>query len=634
MKTVIDLFERSCEKFPDNPYLWEKKNGKFAATSYMEVKREVLNFAGALCQLGMDREDRIALLSEGCNAWVYSELGMLYAGGVNVPLSIKLTDNEIVFRVEHSQARFLIVSANFLNRVRGIEGRIGGVEKIIVIHSDINEGKYVSFELLQREGEIWRGEHKELLNDRIRAVTEDDLVNISYTSGTTAEPKGIMLSHRNYVTNVLQSDSLIQIPAYYRILLFLPWDHSFAHTVGLYSFMYNGASLVSVDYGRSGMEYLRNIPENLQEVKPHILLSVPALAKNFRKNIEAGIKAKGRFTDRFYHLGLKIAYTYNGFGDDRGRGWKVLLKPWVKLWDALLFSKLRKQVFGGNLRFFVGGGALLDIELQRYYAALGIPMFQGYGLSEASPVISSNTPGRYRFGSSGILVKPIDLKVCDEEGQELPQGQKGELWIKGGNVMAGYWRNEKSTAETIVDGWLHTGDLGYLHPDGWLYVLGRFKSLLIANDGEKYSPEGIEETIAEQSKYIDYCILYNNQSPYTAGLIVPNKMALREYIEKQDVESDSMDAYRVMLKKIQSELMAYRVGGKHAHLFPERWLPAVVAVLPEVLNEQNGMINSTMKVVRAKVYDRFKEEIDYLYTPEGKEITNKRNLQNLKQLIS
>ena len=634
MKTVIDLFERSCEKFPDNPYLWEKKNGKFAATSYMEVKREVLNFAGALCQLGMDRGDRIALLSEGCNAWVYSELGMLYAGGVNVPLSIKLTDNEIVFRVEHSQARFLIVSANFLNRVRGIEGRIGGVEKIIVIHSDINEDKYVSFELLQREGEIWRGEHKELLNDRIRAVTEDDLVNISYTSGTTAEPKGIMLSHRNYVTNVLQSDSLIQIPAYYRILLFLPWDHSFAHTVGLYSFMYNGASLVSVDYGRSGMEYLRNIPENLQEVKPHILLSVPALAKNFRKNIEAGIKAKGRFTDRFYHLGLKIAYTYNGFGDDRGRGWKVLLKPWVKLWDALLFSKLRKQVFGGNLRFFVGGGALLDIELQRYYAALGIPMFQGYGLSEASPVISSNTPGRYRFGSSGILVKPIDLKVCDEEGQELPQGQKGELWIKGGNVMAGYWRNEKSTAETIVDGWLHTGDLGYLHPDGWLYVLGRFKSLLIANDGEKYSPEGIEETIAEQSKYIDYCILYNNQSPYTAGLIVPSKMALREYIEKQDVESDSMDAYRVMLKKIQSELMAYRVGGKHAHLFPERWLPAVVAVLPEALNEQNGMINSTMKVVRAKVYDRFKEEIDYLYTPEGKEITNKRNLQNLKQLIS
>ena len=153
MRTIIDLFERSCEKFPNNPYLWEKKKGRFAATSYIEVKREVLNFASALCQLGMNRGDRVALLSEGCNDWVYSELGMLYAGGVNVPLSIKLTDNEIVFRVEHSQARFLIVSANFLSRVRGIEGRMGGVEKIIVLHSDINEGKYVSFEQLQREGE-------------------------------------------------------------------------------------------------------------------------------------------------------------------------------------------------------------------------------------------------------------------------------------------------------------------------------------------------------------------------------------------------------------------------------------------------------------------------------------------------
>jgi len=619
--------------FPDKPYLWEKRNGEYGATTYTEVKREVMDFAGALCMLGLERGDRVALLSEGCNKWVYSELGMLYAGGVNVPLSIKLTDGELVFRIQHSRARFLLVSANFLNRVKGIEGEIPDVEKIIVFNSMINEGRYLSFEKVQQEGKEWLRTHQAELDTRIVAVGEHDLVNISYTSGTTAEPKGIMLSHRNYVTNVLQSDSLIQIPDHYKVLLFLPWDHSFAHTVGLYSFMYNGASVASVDYGQSGMEYLRNIPVNLQEVKPHILLSVPALAKNFRKNIEAGIRAKGRFADRFYRCGLKLAYKYNGVGDDRGKGSRWLLKPLVKLWDAVLFSKIRKQVFGENLQFFVGGGALLDIELQRYYAALGIPMFQGYGLSEASPVISSNTPRRYRFGSSGVPVKPMDLLICDEEGKPLPPGQKGELWIRGGNVMEGYWRNEKSTAETIVDGWLHTGDLGYLDKSGWLYVLGRFKSLLIANDGEKYSPEGIEETIAEQSRYIDYCILYNNQSPYTAGLIVPSRTALREYIEKQDVEPGSPDAYRLMIKKLQDELMAYRAGGRHANLFPERWLPAVVAILSEPLTEQNGMINSTMKVVRAKVYDRFKEEIAYLYTPEGKDMTNKHNLQNLKQLM-
>lgn len=634
MKTIIDLFERSCEMFPDRPYLWEKKDGEYRATTYTGVKREVMNFAGALCMLGLERGERVALLSEGCNKWAYSELGMLYAGGVNVPLSIKLTDGEIVFRIEHSQARFLVVSSNFLNRVKGIEDRVQGVEKIIVLDSAVNEGRYIGFEELQRKGAEWLAGHRNELDERVKAIDERDLVNISYTSGTTAEPKGIMLSHRNYVTNVLQSDSLIRIPDYYKVLLFLPWDHSFAHTVGLYSFMYNGASVASVDYGQSGMEYLRNIPVNLQEVQPHILLSVPALAKNFRKNIEAGIRAQGRFTERLYRTGLRLVYKYNGFGDDRGKGWRCLLKPLVKLWDAVLFSKIRKQVFGRNLRFFVGGGALLDIELQRYYAALGVPMFQGYGLSEASPVISSNTPGRHRFGSSGTLVKPMDILICDEDGKPLPHGQKGELWIRGGNVMEGYWRNEKSTAETIVDDWLHTGDLGYLDEAGWLYVLGRFKSLLIANDGEKYSPEGIEETIAEQSGYIDYCILYNNQSPYTAGLIVPNKAALREYVGKRNMEPDSPDSYRLMIKKLQEELMAYRVGGRYANLFPERWLPAVVAILPEPLTEQNGMINSTMKVVRTRVYDHFKEEIDYLYTPEGKDMANRHNLQNLKRIMN
>ena len=242
MKTIIDLFERSCEMFPDRPYLWEKKDGEYRATTYTGVKREVMNFAGALCMLGLERGERVALLSEGCNKWAYSELGMLYAGGVNVPLSIKLTDGEIVFRIEHSQARFLVVSSNFLNRVKGIEDRVQGVEKIIVLDSAVNGGRYIGFEELQRKGEEWLAGHRNELDERVKAIDERDLVNISYTSGTTAEPKGIMLSHRNYVTNVLQSDSLIRIPEYYKVLLFLPWDHSFAHTVGLYSFMYNGAS--------------------------------------------------------------------------------------------------------------------------------------------------------------------------------------------------------------------------------------------------------------------------------------------------------------------------------------------------------------------------------------------------------
>lgn len=633
MNTIIELFERSCAKFPKNAYLWEKRDGKYVSSSYLEVREEVLNVAGGLMAAGLKKDDRIALLSEGCNDWVYSELGMLYVGGINVPLSIKLTDNELTFRINHSEARFIVVSKHYAEAIHRIEPELPSVEKIFVIGDCRTEDeKYKSFSTLKDEGQAWRKSHTQELETRTSTVTGDDLVNISYTSGTTAEPKGIMLTHLNYVSNVLQSDSLIQIPEYYKILLFLPWDHSFAHTVGIYSFMYNGASVASVDFGKSPLEYLRNIPQNMQEVKPHLLLSVPALAKNFRKNIEAGVKQKGKMVELLYNAGLKLGYFYHGIGNFEGRGVKKLLYPLVKLFDTLVFTRIR-DIFGGNLRFFIGGGALLDTELQRYFCALGVPMLQGYGLSEASPVISTNRPQIYRFGSSGQLVKPMDLKICGENGEELPQGQQGEIIIRGGNVMKGYWKNAKTTAECLRDGWLYTGDMGYVNEQGLLYVLGRFKSLLIANDGEKFSPEGIEEAITEHSSYIDYCVLYNNQSSYTSGLIVPNKAALKDYLKRKNTEARSVEGYKLMLSKINKELMKFRYGGEHAGLFPERWLPAVVAILPESLSEQNGTINSTTKVVRHKVIEHFKNELELVYTPEGKDIHNPRNTQNIKKYM-
>ena len=633
METIIDLFERSCTKFPDNDYLWEKQDGKYVAMSYSQTKERVMAVAAGLLSLGLKKGDKVALLSEGCNDWVCSELGILYAGGINVPLSIKLTEQELTFRLNHSEARFIFVSSYYLNTIQRIKTQLTGIEKIIVIKNKVSdENDSITFNALLREGQEWLTGHEAEVKQVMQAVTASDIANISYTSGTTAEPKGIMLTHGNYVSNVLQSDSLIRIPEHYRILLFLPLDHSFAHTVGIYSFMYNGASLAAVDFGQSPMEFLRNIPVNLKEIKPHILLSVPAIAKKFRKNIETGIKQKGAFTERLYNAGLKVAYSYYGSGNTGSRGIHMLLYPLVKGFDALIFSKIRKT-FGGNLRFFIGGGALLDTELQYYFCALGIPMYQGYGLSEASPVISSNTPQYHKFGSSGKLVKPMDLKICDEDGREVSPETPGEIVIRGGNVMKGYWKNEASTSDSIRENWLYTGDMGYMDKQGFLYVRGRFKSLLIANDGEKFSPEGIEEAIVEKSPYIDYCILYNNQSPYTSGLIVPNKQALKDYLKHKGVESGSIEGYKLMLEKINKELMSYRHGGRHEGLFPERWLPAVVGILPESLSEQNGTINSTSKMVRRKITERFKAEIDHLYTPEGKDITDVRNTQNIKHFM-
>ena len=251
-------------------------------------------------------------------------------------------------------------------------------------------------------------------------------------------------------------------------------------------------------------------------------------------------------------------------------------------------------------------------------------------MSEATPVLSSNGPKKYRFGSSGKLVQPIELKICDSEGKELPVGEMGEIVVKGENVMAGYWKNPESTAETVKAGWLYTGDLGYMSKENLLYVKGRFKSLLISSDGEKYSPEGIEEAFVGQSKYIDQVMLYNNQSPYTIALIVPNKDALKRKLSFKNLTLDSEEGRKEAIKKLEKELNKYKKGGEFEGMFPERWLPSTFAVLKEPFTEQNQMINSTMKMVRGKIEKAYASRIDYLYSAEGKQIFNAENLDSLK----
>ncbi|HYW96610.1 MAG TPA: AMP-binding protein, partial [Bacteroidales bacterium] len=415
-------------------------------------------------------------------------------------------------------------------------------------------------------------------------------------------------------------------------LLILPWDHSFAHTAGIYAVIASGASMASVQVGSSPMETLKNIPVNIKEIKPHFLLSVPSLAKNFRKNIEKGIREKGVVLEKFFNHALNVAYTYNGIGWDRGKGWRSILKPYLKLLDTILFKKVREG-FGGNLDFFVGGGALLDIELQRFFYAIGIPMYQGYGLSEASPVISSNAAHTHKLGSSGFLVKNLDVTICDDDGNVLPVGEKGEIVVRGENVMLGYWRNEEASHESLKDGWLYTGDMGYLDKDNFLYVLGRFKSLLISDDGEKYSPEGIEEAFTEQSKVIDQVMLYNNQKPYTIVLLYPNKETVRRIMKENSIDPSTDEGIKAALSLIETELLEYRTNGRYGDMFPQRWLPASIGILSEGFTEDNRMMNSTMKMVRGVITETYQDYIDFLYTPEAKNVLNDRNREAMKTLL-
>ena len=632
-KTIIDLFESSVARYGEKTFLLEKRHHKFEPTTYAETREQALEVGAGLAAIGIRPKEKVAILSEGCNAWIISELGLFYAGCISVPLSVKLEEsNDLLFRLRHAEVKTIFVSKYQLPKIRRIVGQLPELQHIIVFgHIPLESGE-MALGTLKRLGRAYLADQRDRFLAIGQAIQNDDYATITYTSGTTSDPKGVVLTHRNYTANVEQSLSRIDIPSWYRTLIILPLDHCFAHVVGFYIMIACGASVATVQVGATPMETLKNIPLNIREVRPHFLLSVPALAKNFRKNIESSIRAKGPAAERLFELALRTAYCYNQDGYSRGKGWRFVLWPAVKLFDLLLFRKVR-EAFGSSLKFFVGGGALLDAELQRFFYAIGIPMFQGYGLSEATPVISTNSPKYHwhRFGSSGKILIPLDLKIVDEQGHELPHGEKGEIIIRGENVMAGYWKNPEATAATVRDGWLHTGDMGYVSKDEFLYVLGRFKSLLIASDGEKYSPEGMEEAIVDKSPFIDQILIYNNQSPFTGAIVVPNRDALLRELEARGTAPSERAATAAAI--LGGEIDRYRSGGIFAGEFPERWLPAGLAIVDEPFTERNGLVNSTMKVVRGKVEEHFRDRIDYLYTAEGRKLQNERNLASLQKVL-
>ncbi len=621
-KTILDILKEAVEKYGDRPYLYEARKGtQYTSISYKQVEERTLQFAAGLMALGIKAGDRIALISEGKNNWVIGELGILHAGAISVPLSVKLqTEQDLSFRINHSECVAVLASDQQIAKLRLMKSLFTTVKHYVLMDPDDNpENDELSFESVIEAGKNFIDANPSALKERMESVESDSLANISYTSGTTANPKGIMLTHGNYVCNAEQAvDILHGIPPHFRTLLILPWDHSFGHTAGIYTFMKCGASIASVAMGKTPMEILRNVPKSIKAINPHLLMSVPALASNFRKSIEAEIEKKGKFTVSLFKRALKTAYAYNKEGYNKGGRGRLMLS----IYDKLIFSKIR-QSFSSNMEFFIGGGALLDIELQRFFYAIGIPMYQGYGLSEATPIISANSQYAHKLGSSGRPVPHMDIKIVDDSLDEVPIGEKGEIIIRGGNVMKGYWKNPQATAETIVDGWLRTGDMGYIDEDGFLYVLGRTKSLLISDDGEKFSPEGIEESIISTSPFIDQCVLYNNQSPYTTALVVPNASELKKM--NTDPEQTAL--------LIEKAINEYRSGGKHDGLFPHRWIPSAFAIIEEPFSEQNGFVNSTMKIVKHKVYETYASRIASLYTPEGKQATSPDNLEALKKLL-
>lgn len=641
-RTVFEMLNKASFDYADKPYLSQKDDHGWDRTTFGQAKDKSIQLASAFLELGLEYEDKVAILSEAKADWIISEFATLYNGAISVPLSIKLLPEEVPFRVNHSDSKLFIISENTLEKVISqwklyeyselkliILDRASEKISKICEDADFDENELLFIDDLYKLGRERMDQNLPIIKEIEEKIQEDDVVTISYTSGTTGNPKGIMLTHLNYYSNSHQAVMTFQIREFISTLIILPTDHSFAHTVGIYTALAKGISLHFVDARGGGLNALKNIPINLMEANPNFLLTVPALTSNFINKFKEGIRAKGSFIEGVFNRGVEAGIKRNGDGFNKPNLWIQISTFFnFKIADLLIFKKL-KSIFGSSIEFFVGGGALLDIKQQQFYQAIGVPVYQGYGLTEAAPIISTNTPYDHKMGTSGKVLENIICKICDENGLEVAQGVKGEIVVKGDNVMKGYYKNKEATHETLKDNWLYTGDLGYMDQDNYLVVVGREKALLISEDGEKYSPEEIEEAIVNSSSFIQQVMIYNDHRKYTTALITLHIPNVQQWIKDQQINS-----YDKIVDQIKTEMSLFEKQPEFKGKFPKKWLPSQFQIIEEEFSESNKMINSTLKMVRHHITETYQNRLELMYQKDANQMVLDENVKVLKKTFT
>ena len=571
MNTIIELFEHTVAQYPDHNFILENHGQGYRGMTFSEVHKTVLHLSDRLIEMGVQPGDRVAILSENRAEWMLADLVIIYTGAIVVTLSAKLIEGQdLLVRLQNSGAETIFVSRAQWPKIERLKAQTS-LKRIFCF----DDASYQ--DLLQ-------GGHQTTPKARIFQPEPSTPALIIYTSGTTGMPKGVVLSHRACVAHTIKHQRIGDFRPDSCTLALLPLDHCLFHSF-FYQALADGAAIAIPQQGNSPLETMLHLTKNIQEVHPDTLIVVPALLQTFKvlltqQHIDGDIEAVRRF-------------------------------------------------FGGRLRYFIAGGALTDAETETFFMNLGLPIHIGYGMTEVTAGISRSCPEQHRTGSVGCpATLRQDVRIVDENGQDCPLMKSGEILYRGETLMSGYWHNPEATREVMTeDGWFHTGDLGHLDADGFLFIDGRVKSLLISNSGEKYSPEGIESSILETSPYIQQVMLYNQQSPCTIALVVPAIETIRATLRKQEITLDSEEGQNAAISLIQESLNAYRRNGSHANLFPDLWLPMTFAILDRPFSAQDGLLTATSKLVRHKIAKAYATRIQALFTPQGMNPQNEANRQ-------
>lgn len=591
-RTLPELFRRSVKEHDLPDALNYKQDGEWIAISSQELIRRSENVALGLYSLGLRKGDRAAILAPNSPEWTIADAGCQFAGIVDVPIYTTLTPDAVEYILNDSAARVLFLQdAASYERLRDAIENCPSVEKIVLFEATPKTDRVISFGELMLAGEDLRDPKVDLISALSVVIEPDDVATLIYTSGTTGEPKGVMLSHANLISNVLDASEKYAFRGLDTALSVLPLSHVFERT-GMYVYVRYGMRVFFA-------ESIEKIPDNLREVRPTIFIGVPRIFEKVFERARLKAAQSGRVNELVFDWAIDVAKEY-ATHQQSGEEMPLTLAAKHSVADKIVFQKLR-DFFGGNLRFCITGGAALPDEIFLIFTGAGISIMQGYGLTETSPVISSNNPKYMRVGTVGKPIRNVNVRIAND----------GEIEVKGPGVMLGYYHKETATKEAFTDdGWFRTGDIGEIDADGYLKITDRKKELFKTSGGKYIAPALIEQML-RASRFVNQAVLVGNERKFPAALIVPNFEMLESYAKLKELDIKTHEAFctheRILdLFKRQIEAMTPNLA-KYEKV-------KAFALLENELSVENGELTPTLKVKRRVVDERYKDVIDRIYT--------------------
>ena len=591
-ETIVDLFEHAVQTHRKPNTFLTKRAGRYEPVSADEVRKKVYLVCAGLASYGIKKGDRVALLSENRPEWAINDLGILYAGAINVPVFPSLPAAQIRDLLLDCKPRAILLSnAIQLEKILSIARQVDSLEIIVFFEGNEKEPPpIISFTQLLASGARQLQENPGLLEECRRHIRPEDIASIIYTSGTTGIPKGVMLSHGNIVSNVHGCAEAIRIDSSDTALSFLPLSHIFERTAD-YLMLYRGATIAYA-------ENFETVAQNMLEVRPTLVACMPRFCEKIYARIEEARKTSPPLKQQLMSWALGVGRRCNQFTLNKKHVPKLLSFKRT-LAERLVFSKL-KQRLGGRLRFLISGGAPLDQELAEFFFAAGILILEGYGLTETSPVIAVNQPAQFKFGSVGPPLSNVDVKIAPD----------GEILTRGPAVMKGYYENEADTREALKDGWFHTGDIGSIDEEGFLKITDRKKDIIITASGKNVAPQKIENLLRSNSHFLNIVVV-GNKRPYISALVVPNPERLKHVAKELGLQtSDYVEL--VHLPQVHKHFME-EIQRLTPDLAPFEKIKKI-ALLESDFSIENGEVTPTLKIRRRVVESKYKNLIDQIYT--------------------